>query len=186
MGSIGRPRVRRILTADLAPADIATIQEIMTLAFGDDDEERFTDLDWAHSLGGVHVVADLDGVIIAHAAVVERELQMAGAPLRTGYVEAVATTPARQGEGHGALVMREVNAIIRERFELGALGTGVLHFYERLGWVPWQGPTYVRTPGGLERTSDEDGAILVLTTPSSPSLDFRAPLSCEWRPGDVW
>jgi aminoglycoside 2'-N-acetyltransferase I len=184
--SDGRPRVRRVLTADLTPAEIAAVREIMTLAFGDDEEERFRDEDWEHALGGVHVVVDLDGGIVAHAAVVERELQVAGLPLRTGYVEAVATTPGRQGEGLGTLAMREVNAIIRDRFELGALGTGSHHFYERLGWLTWQGPTYVRTSDGLERTPDEDGGILVLETPTSPPLDIRAPLSCGWRPGDVW
>ena len=39
----------------------------MTLAFGDDEEERFGDDDWAHALGGVHVVLDVDGEIVAHA-----------------------------------------------------------------------------------------------------------------------
>jgi aminoglycoside 2'-N-acetyltransferase I len=184
--NVGRPVVRKAMTADLGPAEVAAVREIMTLAFGDDEEERFRDEDWLHALGGVHVVVDLDGEIVAHAAVIERELQVAGLPLRTGYVEAVATMPARQGEGLGSLAMREVNAIVRERFELGALGTGSHHFYERLGWVTWQGPTWVRTPDGLERTPDEDGGILVLTTPTSPQLDIRAPLSCEWRPGDVW
>ena len=122
----------------------------MTLAFGDDEEERFADDDWAHALGGVHVVLDLDGEIVAHAAVVERELRVADRPLRTGYVEAVATTPDRQGQGLGSLVMGEVNAIIRDGFELGALGTGSQGFYERLGWLTWQGPTFVRTAEGPE------------------------------------
>jgi aminoglycoside 2'-N-acetyltransferase I len=175
-----------VLTADLTPAEIVAIREIMTLAFGDDEDERFRDEDWEHALGGIHVVVDLDGEIVTHASVVERELQAAGLPLRTGYVEAVATTPGRQGEGLGTLAMREVNAIIRDRFELGALGTGSHHFYERLGWLTWQGPTYVRTSDGLERTPDEDGGILILETPASPPLDIRAPLSCGWRPGDVW
>ena len=159
---------------------------MMTLAFGDDEEERFTDDDWAHALGGVHVVLDVDGEIVAHAAVVERELRVADRPLRTGYVEAVATTPDRQGQGLGSLVMGEVNALIRERFELGALGTGSQGFYERLGWLTWQGPTFVRTAEGPKRTPDEDGGIMVLVTPSSPPLDLGAPLSCEWREGDVW
>lgn len=159
----------------------------MRAAFWDEDEdERFTDDDWAHALGGVHVVLDVDGQIVCHAAVVERELHVAGHPLRTGYVEAVATAPARQGEGFGTLVMTKVNVIVRASFELGALGTGRHGFYERLGWVTWTGPTFVRTPGGAQRTPDEDGYILVLETPASPSLDLSAPISCEWRPGDVW
>jgi len=158
----------------------------MRVAFGDDEEEAFTDADWAHALGGVHIVVEIGGEIVAHAAVVQRELHIGQRPVRTGYVEAVATRPDRQGEGHGTLAMLDVNEIIRDRFELGALGTGSHHFYERLGWVAWQGPTFVRTEDGLRRTPDEDGGILVLDTPTSPPLDLRAPLSCEWRPGDVW
>jgi aminoglycoside 2'-N-acetyltransferase I len=180
------PRIRRRTTADLGPAEISAIREIMTLAFGDDEEERFGEDDWAHALGGVHVVVDIDGEIVAHAAIVERTLRMGELPLRTGYVEAVATTPALQGQGLGTLAMADVATLIRDRYELGALGTGSHHFYQRLGWVVWQGPTFVRTAEGLQRTPDEDGGILVLETPASPALDIRAPLSCEWRPGDVW
>ena len=82
--------------------------------------------------------------------------------------------------------MREVNAYIRDRFELGALGTGEQAFYERLGWVTWRGPTSVRAPEGSRRTPDEDGYILVLATPASPPLDLAAPISCDWRLGDAW
>ncbi len=180
-------RLRIVPTDALTPAEIDATRELMKVAFWDEDEdERFTDDDWAHALGGVHVVLDLDGEIVCHAAVVERELQIAGRPLRTGYVEAVATAPDRQGQGFGSIVMTEVNAIIRAGFELGALGTGRHGFYERLGWLTWAGPTSVRTPGGMQRTPDEDGYILVLATPASPPLDLTAPISCEWRPGDVW
>ncbi len=42
------------------------------------------------------------------------------------------------------------------------------------------------TGSGPQRTADEDGYILVLSTPSSPALDLTASISCEWRPGDVW
>jgi aminoglycoside 2'-N-acetyltransferase I len=69
---------------------------------------------------------------------------------------------------------------------MGALGTGAHHFYERLGWRTWRGPTSVRTVTGERRTPDEDGFVMILTTPTSPALDLDLPLSCEWRPGDVW
>jgi len=173
-------------TADLTTPEIEAIRNLMLAAFGSDDEERFTDDDWDHAVGGVHFVVDLDGVIIAHASVVERELDVDGRPLRTGYVEAVATVPDRQGSGLGSLVMSDVNSYIRERFELGALGTGRHRFYERLGWLTWTGPSSVRAADGTQRTPDEDGYILVLPTPTSPPLDLAAPISCEWRPGDVW
>ena len=147
---------------------MAAIRSLLVAAFGSDEEEAFTDDDWQHALGGMHFVLDLDGEIVTHASVVERELHVDGRPLRTGYVEAVATAPDHQGAGFGSIVMRDVAAYITGRFELGALGTGRHGFYQRLGWATWTGPTSVRTPDGVHRTPDEDGYILVLLTPSSP------------------
>ena len=122
---------------------------------------------------GAHFVLDVDGSIVCHASVVERELRVDGRPFRTGYVEAVATAPERQGPGFGTAVMREVTRYVEERFELGALGTGVQGFYERLGWRIWLGQASVRTADGERRTPDEDGYIMVLLTPASAGLDLR-------------
>jgi aminoglycoside 2'-N-acetyltransferase I len=82
--------------------------------------------------------------------------------------------------------MAEVTSHVRDAFQLGALGTGRQRFYERLGWQVWAGPTFVRTTDGLRRTPDEDGFILVLRTAASPPFDLSEPLSCDFRPGDVW
>ena len=82
--------------------------------------------------------------------------------------------------------MQRVNAYVAANYELGALGTGSQPFYERLGWFIWRGPSFARTDHGDEPTADEDGYILVLPTPSTPELDFEAPISCEWRKGDAW
>jgi len=159
---------------------------MLDAAFWDDEDERFTDADWDHAVGGTHFVLDLDGLIACHASVVERELHVDGRPFRTGYVEAVATAPERQGQGLGTAVMREVTRYVEEGFELGALGTGVQGFYERLGWRIWIGPSSVRTGDRERRTPDDDGYIMVLLAPASAGLDLRAGISCEWRSGDVW
>ena len=90
-------------------------------------------------------------------------------PLRTGFVEAVAVEPVRHGNGLGSMLMEAVDAYIVAGFELGALGTGRHAFYQRLGWRTWLGPSSVRAPGGDQPTPDEDGDILVLETPSTPS-----------------
>jgi aminoglycoside 2'-N-acetyltransferase I len=181
-----RGRVRRLSTHALTAAETATIRALLDAAFGDDEDERFTEEDWQHSIGGVHAVLDVDGEIVAHASVVERSLHVAGRAVRTGYVEAVATAPEHQGRGYGTQVMEAIGDEIRAGYELGALGTGEIGFYERLGWRVWAGPTSVRTPDGERRTPDEDGAIMVLMTPSTPEIELDAPISCEWRPGDVW
>jgi aminoglycoside 2'-N-acetyltransferase I len=178
--------VRRASTADLTTSEIAAIRELMVVAFGSDEEEAFTDADWEHAIGGVHFVIEVVGEVVAHASVVERELQVDGRALKTGYVEAVATAPQRQGAGLGSLVMSEVNSYIRQAFELGALGTGRQRFYERQGWRTWTGPSAVRTTEGTRPTPEDDGYIMVLATRTSPPLDLSATITCEWRPGDVW
>jgi len=183
---LARISLRRLSTDELTRAEVDAIRALMTVAFGADEDERFTDDDWEHSIGGVHFVLDDDAEIVGHASVVEREIHVGGRPLRTGYVEAVAMAPARQRSGLGTRLMVDVGLLIRDRFELGVLGTGSHHFYERLGWRTWAGPSFVRTAEGDRRTPDEDGDILVLVTPTSPVLDLDAPISCDWRPGDVW
>ena len=181
-------RLRRVVTPDLTAMEIAAIRAILIEAFGPDEDERFTDNDWDHAVGGVHFVLEVNGDVVTHASVVERELHVDGQPLRTGYVEAVATAPNRQAAGFGSMVMTDVTAYIRQHFQLGALGTGRHGFYERLGWQTWRGPSFVRPEDGGKdrRTPEDDGYILVLATPSSPPLDLSASISCDWRPGDVW
>jgi len=181
-----RLRLRHLATSELSRSELAQIRALMDVAFGSDDDGGFTDDDWDHATGGIHFVLELDGAIVAHAAVVERELHIDGKPFRTGYVEAVATAPDKQGLGLGSIVITEVTDDIKERFELGALGTGRHSFYGRLGWRVWHGPTSVRAEPGGVRTPDEDGAIMVLATPTSPTFDLRAPISCDRRPGDAW
>ena len=180
--------IRQLSSDDLGPDRLRAIRSLMDVAFGDDEEERFTEDDWQHAVGGRHFVLEGDGGLLGHASVVERSLHVGGHPLRAGYVEAVAIQPTVQGRGLGSRLMAAVDAYIADAFELGALGTGRHRFYERLGWTTWRGPAFVRTPEGDRRTPDEEGYILVLETPSTPirPLDLTAPLSCDWRPGDVW
>jgi hypothetical protein len=80
----------------------------------------------------------------------------------------------------------KVGEYLDKTYELGALDTGSPNFYERLGWIVWPGPTSVRTEQGVIRTPEEDGNVLVRLTPMSPDFDLTAPISCEWRRGDVW
>ena len=178
--------LRRVASGDLTDAEVAATRALLWAAFADVDG-GMTEVDWEHALGGMHVLLERSGRLVGHASVIERELHVDGRPLRTGYVEAVAIDPQHQRQGLGSRLMTEVASCITESFELGALATGTPGFYERLGWLRWSGPTFVRAPSGLLRTPDEDDGILVLLTPSSPAmLDRSASISCDWRPGDVW
>jgi aminoglycoside 2'-N-acetyltransferase I len=174
--------VLALATPELTAAHLDGLRELFAAAWpaGDFDED-----DWAHAMGGRHWLIELDGRVVSHAAVVERVLSAGGRPLRTGYVEAVATLPGYQRRGLGSRVMTEAGDLVRRSFELGALGTDRFAFYERLGWQRWRGPTAVRALGGERRTPEEDGYVMVLSTPATPSLDPAASLVCDWRAGDV-
>jgi hypothetical protein len=84
--------------------------------------------------------------------------------------------------------MEVIDRMIDEQYELGALGTGSQPFYARLGWVVWQGPTWIRNRDGtLERSPSEDGGIMVRRTAATPAgLDLTLPIAVDWRPGEVW
>lgn len=176
--------VRKVATDELSSKEVAVLRELFRAAWPDPANE-FTDDDWEHAVGGVHFLLEENETVVAHGSVVARELHTSGLRLTTGYVEAVATRPTRQRQGYGSALMRAVNEHIDRTFPLGALG-GTPTFYEPLGWVVWKGSTFVRTDSGLIRTPEEDGQVLVRLTPTSPELDLSAPISCDWRPGDVW
>jgi aminoglycoside 2'-N-acetyltransferase I len=177
--------VRRAATGQLTPEEVDSLRRMMTAAW-EHEEGAFANSDWEHATGGVHVLVEDGGGIVSHGAVVDRTLEIGGLPVRTGYVEAVATWPKHQHRGYATLVMREVGEVIQADYALGALSTPVPAFYERLGWERWLGPTSVRRPRGVERTPDDDGGIMILRTRTSPALDLGAAIVCEWREGDVW
>jgi aminoglycoside 2'-N-acetyltransferase I len=147
---------------------------------------EFTDTDWAHAVGGMHVWVIGSGGLISHGALVERHVVCSGQTLHVGYVEAIATAEAHRRKGYGTMVMKRLGELIRERYELGVLSTGAHGFYETLGWERWHGPTSVKSPRGLERTPADDGGIMILRTLRSPVLDVSGDITCDWRVGDVW
>ena len=174
------------LTIELVESKVmsaSTLQEIRDLcteAYAEDFSRAF------ELLGpGVHVIGRLQGRIVTHAMWVDRALQ-AGADvmLRAAYVEAVATDPAFQRHGFGTAVMRRLASEARD-YDLGALSPSDERFYARLGWEAWRGPLFIRTGAGLEATPDE--GVMILRLAKTPAdLDLDAPLSAEWRPGEVW
>lgn len=175
--------VRVIESADLAPDVLESLRDLCDEAFG----ERFDDNDWQHAVGGRHVVAFSGREVMAHAAVVPRELWVDGVLHLALYVEAVATDPSLQGQGIGTQVMEAVGELIESDDVLAALSSGSPQFYERLGWERWEGPTYVRRGDDLVRTPDEDDSVLVLRRGHDlQRIDLTAPIACQDRSGDAW
>ena len=174
--------LRQLPTAELTAPELSALHALLSAAFAG----GFTEDDFAHGMGGMHWLAEVDGSIVSHASVVPRRLEAGDRPLRAGYLEAVGTLPAFERRGFGSMVVRAAGRYLLPRYELGALSTGVPGFYLRLGWEAWRGPTFVRAEAGLRRTEDDDGGIFILRTPSTPPLSLDDRLVCDWRTGDVW
>ncbi|MCZ2806079.1 GNAT family N-acetyltransferase [Modestobacter sp. VKM Ac-2983] len=175
--------VRSAPTADLSAAELHRLRGFLDTAF----TGGFSDDDWSHALGGVHVLATVDGELAGHAAVVVRQLITAGRTLRTGYVEAVATAATLRRRGVGAAVMAEAERFVRGGFELGALAASEdgARLYGPRGWLPWSGDLAALTPEGVVATPGEP--VFVLPTPATPApLDLADRLVCDWRRGDLW
>jgi aminoglycoside 2'-N-acetyltransferase I len=143
--------------------------------------DDFGDDDWAHCLGGLQVLLWDPAGLVGHAALVPRTLWCADLALRAGYVEGVAVRADARRRGHGAALMSAVEVPSYDLLALSSTDVG-LPFYLARGWRPWRGPTAVRTAGGVVRTPQDDGSVLVL----GGELDLDAELVCDWRSGDVW
>jgi aminoglycoside 2'-N-acetyltransferase I len=161
----------------------STLREICDLCTEAYEEDFSAYLEFLGS--GGHVVGRLRGDIVSHAMWVTRVLETnRHSPLRTAYVEAVATKPSHQRRGFASEILRRLAAEIRD-FDLGALAPSDPPFYARLGWESWRGPLFIRTEAGLKSTPDE--TVMILRLPRTPAdLDLSSSLSAEWRPGELW
>jgi aminoglycoside 2'-N-acetyltransferase I len=133
-----------------------------------------------------HVLGIVDGALVSHALWITRWLAPGtSAPLRTAYVEWVATDPAHQRRGYASAVMRALMGAIDD-FQLAALSTSDLgrSLYARLGWEPWRGPLFIREPAGAVATPGE--TVMIRRLARTPSLSLDDSLSAEWREGEVW
>jgi aminoglycoside 2'-N-acetyltransferase I len=146
----------------LTSEQLAEIHALCNRAYNADLEPLFRTFTDA-----THVIGRWGSSMVSHAMWVTRWLQPGNqSPLRTAYVEMVASEPRFQGRGFASAVMRRL-AIAIQDFELGGLCPAEPMLYTKLGWVFWQGPVFIRTSDGLLSTPD-------------------APLSAEWREGEVW
>jgi GNAT superfamily N-acetyltransferase len=167
-------------TAQLRPVELEELRALCTLAYQEDFSRYFEEVG-----PGVHLVGRLEGQAVAHVMWVTRMLAIAGCgPLRTAYVEAVATRPELQRRGFaGALLERLAREVTA--YDLAALSPSGQGLYQRLGWQLWRGPLFIRGDGRLIPTPDEQ--VMILRLPGTPpELDLDAAMSAEWRAGELW
>jgi len=170
-------------TEDLDAGQRRRISDVCNHA---NDTEEFDDLFRIYiPSGGRHIVGTIDGVVVSHAVVTTRWVQPAGCePLRTAFVDAVATDPAAQHRGAATTVIARLNQVIDD-YEIGCLQTDIPGFYARIGWERWRGPLAGRRDAELVPTPDQHG-VMVLPLPSGPPLDLDQLLSIEAQPNRFW
>lgn len=171
--------VEQVPSAALTPELAETVHSLCDAAYGS------ATASYLESIGpGEHLLGRRDGVLVSHLMWVTRWLQPAGhEPLRTAYVEMVATDPGWQRQGCATALLGQVVPRVAE-YDLAALCPATEGLYARLGWRFWRGPLRVRKDGRLLATPEE--RVMILPLPGTPPLDLDAPLSVEWRPGEVW
>ena len=157
------------------------IRALLDAAFDND----FSDADNDHANGGVRVIAIDGDQIIGHAALITRTITIAGAAYTVGYVEGVAVWPARQGQGIGRQIMRQITDMAARDFVISMLSTGEHDFYAKFGWERFVAESNVDEHGAITRTADEDEGLMVLS--KMPHLNQPGVAwVCDWRTGDVW
>lgn len=171
--------IERVESARLSADQSTEIRSMCRLAYDEALDDLFDGFGPAS-----HLLGRVDGRLVSHVMWVTRWLQPRGqAPLRTAYFEMVATHPAYAGRGFASRLMQEAVTHLGA-FELAALSPADTTLYQRLGWIFWRGPLFIRRAGDLLPTPDE--AVMVLPLPRTPDLDLDAVLSAEWRPGELW
>jgi len=162
---------------DLSAEERDAIVALCSRAYEEEFGEYFAAL-----AGGTHLLLYEGNRLVSHACWVDRLLQQEGhEPLRTAYVEAVATEEDARGKGYATMLMQAIAERV-QTYPLAALSPADTTLYARLGWLAWRGPLSVRTAEGVEPAPDEEAMVLI--TSATPAwLDLDAPLSCEWREG---
>ena len=166
--------------------DMDTRSAIIDLCVAAHQEEDFRNLFSYVPAGGLHFLGFEGAHLVSHAMVTTRWLQPEGYPLlRTAYVDAVATSPAFQGKGHGSALLRFLAGRIDGDYVIACLETERVGFYEQLGWELWRGPLAGRSEQGRIPTPEQKG-IMVLRLSQTPALDLDSMLTIECQVGRIW
>ena len=114
-----------------------------------------------------HVLGHDENTLVSHALWITRWLQVQDrSPMRTAYIEGVATDEPYRKRGFASEVMKKLSEEITN-FEIAGLCTGIPDFYSRLGWQVWTGPLLTRKNDELI-PSQEDASVMVLPLPNTP------------------
>jgi GNAT superfamily N-acetyltransferase len=171
--------IERASSAALGPGMSAALRMLCDAAYNADMGPNLRDIG-----PGEHLLGLVNGVLVSHLMWVTRWLQPGESPpLRTAYVEMVATAPHAQRRGYASALLEYFVPQVGD-YQLAALSPATPNLYARLGWTFWRGSLTVRHETRVLPAPEE--RVMILPLLLTPALDLDLPLSIEWRPGEVW
>ena len=135
---------------------------------------------------GIHICGQLPDGLCSHAVISKRDMIIDGMSLRAAYVDAVATLPAKQGQGYASAIMREAMHVAAKTFDIGGLSTFRPDWYRRLGWEAWKGLLSLRRGSEIITEPNIKGTIMIYRFPHTPMFTCNQSLTASWRPGGGW
>lgn len=148
-------------------------------------EGDFSEEDWQHTFGGLRFLGYKGLKLVAHGAIVPRQIKVNGQNLRVGYVEGLAVARTHWNERKGSSLMAEITSHCKSEYLISMLSTDRKSFYRRHGWLDFAGESYVLREGLEIRTEDEDDGLMYLRG-KDESLKEPIRVVCETRSGDDW
>ncbi|ELX8379005.1 aminoglycoside N-acetyltransferase AAC(2')-Ia [Providencia vermicola] len=173
---------RNLHTSQLSQDEKERLYHLLVEGF----EGDFTHDDFAHTLGGMHVVAFDQQKMVGHVAIIQRHMAINEAPISVGYVEAMVVLHDYRRQGIGRQLMLQTNKIIGSCYPLGLLSASEEgeKLYHSVGWRVWKGKLFELKQGHYIRSIEEEGGLMGWK--ADGEIDLSASLYCDFRGGDQW
>ncbi|AQT67396.1 putative acetyltransferase involved in intracellular survival [Anaerohalosphaera lusitana] len=160
------------------PADIdARIRQYLADAFPHRHDDFLRSRTLRRNVPFYTVVLEIDGDPVAHVQVMDRTIDVGGAPVNVAGIGNVYVAPAHRGKGYSDRVMRvAMEEADRLGFDFGMLFviTPIKKVYERTGWIEISPRKFMHIHQGEE-----------LEVPTERHRMFYPLKSKEFPPGDV-
>lgn len=162
---------RSLHTSQLTLSEKEALYDLLIEGF----EGDFSHDDFAHTLGGMHVMAFDQQKLVGHVAIIQRHMALDNTPISVGYVEAMVVEQSYRRQGIGRQLMLQTNKIIASCYQLGLLSASDdgQKLYHSVGWQIWKGKLFELKQGSYIRSIEEEGGVMGWKADGEVDLPLR-------------
>lgn len=179
MSGVNAVNVRVLDHARLTSGELANVRRMFDAEYRQEHGEWNPEQPYGYAPHSVHVVAELEGIVIGHVGFASRTIMVGGAKVMIAGVGGVLVAPPARGKGVASRLMtRAVQAMRSEgTAEFGYLGCReeVVPFYASCGWRRIY----------AEETSINRVGDRVITPAGEPLMVRPLRSGCEWPKGPI-